>query len=45
MSADSRPSTPPEMRQMAGEFEWYHRIELGDGIVTPGRKPGTRRPR
>ena len=29
--------TPDEVRRRVGEFEWYHRIDLGHGIVTPGQ--------
>src|SRR3954447_6046888 len=37
MCAESRPLTPTEIQQAMGQYEWYHRIELGDGIVTPGQ--------
>ncbi len=29
--------TADEVRRRVGEFEWYHRIDLGNGIVTPGQ--------
>lgn len=28
--------TPDELRQAVGGIRWYHRIDLGGGIVTPG---------
>ena len=37
MSTETRPRTPAEIRQTMGQFEWYHRIELAEGIVTPGQ--------
>ena len=37
MSTETRPLTPAEIRQTMGQFEWYHRIELAEGIVTPGQ--------
>jgi tRNA (mo5U34)-methyltransferase len=27
---------PDEIRRRVGDFDWYHRIDLGHGIVTPG---------
>jgi SAM-dependent methyltransferase len=29
--------SPDEVRRKVAEFEWYHRIDLGNGIVTPGQ--------
>ena len=29
--------TSDEVRRRVGEFEWYHCIDLGNGIVTPGQ--------
>ncbi|MCS6849674.1 MAG: class I SAM-dependent methyltransferase [Gemmataceae bacterium] len=31
-----RPLTPEEIRQQVGHIRWYHSIDLGHGIVTPG---------
>jgi tRNA (mo5U34)-methyltransferase len=28
--------SPEEIRRRMAEFEWYHRIDLGDGLFTPG---------
>ncbi|MHC4083278.1 MAG: methyltransferase domain-containing protein, partial [Planctomycetota bacterium] len=27
------------LRQQVGKIRWYHRIDLGDGVVTPGVDP------
>src|SRR5690349_21745214 len=37
MSIDSSALTPEEIRRRAAEFEWYHTIDLGHGIKTPGQ--------
>jgi tRNA (mo5U34)-methyltransferase len=37
MSSDASPLDPQAVRDGIGRFEWYHRIELGPGIVTPGQ--------
>ncbi|MEO7272126.1 MAG: hypothetical protein ABIX28_02395 [Vicinamibacterales bacterium] len=37
MSPERRPLTPIEIRQSVEQYEWYHRIDLGEGIVTPGQ--------
>src|SRR3954453_19668299 len=37
MSPDSTPLTPTEIRHGVEQYEWYHRIELADGILTPGQ--------
>jgi tRNA (mo5U34)-methyltransferase len=29
--------SPEEIRQRVAEFEWYHTIDLGHGILTPGQ--------
>jgi SAM-dependent methyltransferase len=36
MTLDTASLSPDEIRQRVTEFEWYHRIDLGHGIVTPG---------
>ena len=32
-----------DLRQRVGKIRWYHRIDLGDGIVTPGVDPSPRK--
>ncbi len=34
---DTAALSPDEIRQKVAEFEWYHTIDLGHGIVTPGQ--------
>jgi tRNA (mo5U34)-methyltransferase len=29
--------TPDEKRRRAGAFAWYHTVDLGDGVTTPGQ--------
>jgi tRNA (mo5U34)-methyltransferase len=36
VSIDSLGSSAEEIRRRAAEFEWYHTLDLGDGIVTAG---------
>lgn len=31
--------TPDELRAYVGRMGWYHEIDLGEGVVTPGGKP------
>ena len=40
---DTAALSPDEIRQKVAEFEWYHTIDLGHGIVTPGQDHITRR--
>ena len=35
-SRETTPLTPDDIRRRVSEFEWYHRLDLGHGIVTPG---------
>ena len=37
MIPESRPLTPTEIEQTVNQYDWYHRIELADGIFTPGQ--------
>jgi tRNA (mo5U34)-methyltransferase len=37
MTSESPRLTPSEIRQAVDQYEWYHRIDLGDGVVTPGQ--------
>jgi tRNA (mo5U34)-methyltransferase len=37
MSTDTLELTPDEIRRRVPDFEWYHTIDLGHGIVTPGQ--------
>jgi tRNA (mo5U34)-methyltransferase len=34
---DAAALTPDEIRRRISEYEWYHTIDLGHGIVTPGQ--------
>jgi tRNA (mo5U34)-methyltransferase len=34
---------PAEIRRRVGEIRWYHTIDLGNGIVTPGVDPSASR--
>jgi tRNA (mo5U34)-methyltransferase len=34
---------PAEIRQRVGEIRWYHTIDLGHGVVTPGVDPSASR--
>ncbi len=36
MTLDTAALSSEEIRTRMAEFEWYHRIDLGHGIVTPG---------
>jgi len=36
MTIENARLSPEEIRRRVGEFEWYHTIDLGDGIKTPG---------
>jgi tRNA (mo5U34)-methyltransferase len=36
MTIDTSTLSPEEIRRRMAEFEWYHRIDLGHGIFTPG---------
>jgi tRNA (mo5U34)-methyltransferase len=36
MNTDTTELSPDDIRRGVAEFEWYHRIDLGHGIVTPG---------
>jgi tRNA (mo5U34)-methyltransferase len=31
------PQDPAELRALVGSYMWHHQIELGNGLVTPGR--------
>jgi tRNA (mo5U34)-methyltransferase len=35
--------TPEEIRRRVAEIRWYHRIDLGNGIVTPGLEDSRRK--
>src|SRR5436190_1824180 len=37
MIPESRPLTPSEIAQTVNRYDWYHRIELADGIFPPGQ--------
>jgi tRNA (mo5U34)-methyltransferase len=37
MNVDSSMLTADELRRRVAEHEWYHVVDLGDGIVTPGQ--------
>ena len=37
MTIDSAALSPEEIRRRVSEYEWYHTIDLGHGIVTPGQ--------
>jgi tRNA (mo5U34)-methyltransferase len=37
MSIDRSTPTPEDIRRRLSEFEWYHTIDLGYGIKTPGQ--------
>jgi tRNA (mo5U34)-methyltransferase len=41
MAAESRPVQVPDdpeaLRALVNSYSWHHQIDLGDGIVTPGR--------
>ena len=34
--------TPDDLRTAVASIQWYHHIDLGHGIVTPGRSPNLR---
>ncbi len=36
MTIESAKLSSEEIRRRVGEFEWYHTIDLGGGITTPG---------
>jgi tRNA (mo5U34)-methyltransferase len=36
MSTESPVLSPEDIRRRMADFEWYHRIDLGHGIFTPG---------
>jgi len=36
MTIETTELSQDEIRRRVSEFDWYHRIDLGDGIVTPG---------
>ncbi len=36
MSTENAPLSPEEVRRRVGDFEWYHTIDLGHGVSTPG---------
>jgi tRNA (mo5U34)-methyltransferase len=37
MTIDSAALSPEEIRRRVSEYEWYHTIDLGHGITTPGQ--------
>jgi tRNA (mo5U34)-methyltransferase len=37
------PEDPDELRALVGQYTWHHQIDLGDGIVTPGRDRSARK--
>jgi tRNA (mo5U34)-methyltransferase len=37
MSTETTGLTPDEIRRRAAEYEWYHTLDLGDGIVARGQ--------
>jgi tRNA (mo5U34)-methyltransferase len=37
MSIDTTALSPEDVRRRLADYEWYHTIDLGDGIVTPGQ--------
>jgi len=39
MTANPQAQSTADLRQRVGKIRWYHRIDLGDGIVTPGVDP------
>jgi tRNA (mo5U34)-methyltransferase len=36
MTIENARLSPDEIRRRVGEFEWYHKIDLGGGVTTPG---------
>jgi tRNA (mo5U34)-methyltransferase len=41
--ADRPPMTPEQVRAGVAAIEWFHRIDLGGGITTPGRDDSPRK--
>jgi tRNA (mo5U34)-methyltransferase len=37
MTIDSTALSPEEIRRRVSDYEWYHKIDLGHGVVTPGQ--------
>jgi len=37
------PEDPEELRKLIARYMWHHQIDLGDGIVTPGRDKSARK--
>jgi tRNA (mo5U34)-methyltransferase len=37
MSLETPRLSPEEIRRRVHDYEWYHRIDLGHGIITPGQ--------
>ena len=37
MTIDSAALSPEEIRRRVADYEWYHTINLGHGIITPGQ--------
>src|SRR4029453_4324517 len=37
MKTDGAPLTTAEILRRIDDYEWYHAIDLGDGIITPGQ--------
>ncbi len=36
----TRMLSPEELRARVGEFGWFHKIDLGQGVITPGQSTG-----
>ncbi|MGA8352823.1 MAG: DUF1698 domain-containing protein [Solirubrobacteraceae bacterium] len=39
----SIPDDPDEIRVLINKYSWHHQIDLGDGLVTPGRDKSARK--
>ena len=37
MTSDSAALTTDEIRRRVDDYEWYHAIDLGNGVITPGQ--------
>jgi tRNA (mo5U34)-methyltransferase len=37
------PDDPGELRRLLGQYAWHHRIDLGGGVITPGRDKSDRK--